>query len=78
MTPWAREKLAADPEERARIFARADAMGVRLGALYAPKKREWQVSASGHGITVQLRAHGKLVTVLDGVMDDFIEATVAA
>ena len=70
MTPWAKDKLAASPDKD-RILARAKAMGVTLGALWAPSKREWQVSAAGNGVRVLLNAHGPLAAVLDGVMDDY-------
>lgn len=68
LTPWARDKLAT--EDGRAVLARADAMGVDLGATYSSRHRRWAVSgASVRGVT-RLNGRGPLAAVLAGLLDD--------
>ena len=74
MTPWARDKIGP---ERDRLLARADELGVTLGAMWSSTHREWWVSADGDGRRIEVKAKGALSVALDGAMNRWESAYTA-
>lgn len=80
-TPWARNALAADPEQRAILEARAAELGVSFGAGYSSRHREWVVTVTPLAQPdrrIRLRGRGPLVAVIAGALSDFEEAQAGA
>ena len=72
MTPWA--KAALSDEEAAVIEARGRALGVRIGALYSSRHRQWSVTVGRGEQTVRVKGKGPLAAVFAGAFDDYEEA----
>lgn len=80
-TPWARNALAAEPEQRAILEARAAELGVSFGAGYSSRHREWVVTVTPLAQPdrrTRLRGRGPLAAVVAGALDDYAQQQAAA